>query len=168
MPSGCGAMGTPARGTAGHALRPGPCRPGRTPASHDRRGRGLTGKQVLTYHRAMDTARRTDRPDVFHAIADPTRRRIIDLLAEGEQPVKDLAASFSVTRPAISQHLRVLRDAGLVAERRTGRERRYSLTAAPLREVDEWVTRYARFWQAKLESLGEYLQRHVPRETDGA
>ena len=115
----------------------------------------------------MNAARRTDRPDVFHAIADPTRRRIMDLLAQGEQPVKDLAASFSVTRPAISQHLRVLRDAGLVAERRSGRERRYSLTAEPLREVDAWVTRYARFWQAKLESLGRYLERHAPRDPDG-
>ena len=77
--------------------------------------------------------------DVYTAIADPTRRGLLDLLAEGERPVKRLAEPFAMTRPAVSQHLRVLREAGLVTERRVGRERRYRLRAAPLREVDEWV-----------------------------
>jgi DNA-binding transcriptional ArsR family regulator len=97
--------------------------------------------------------------DVYTAIADPTRRGLLDLLAEGERPVKRLAEPFAMTRPAVSQHLRVLREAGLVTERRVGRERRYRLRAAPLREVDEWVGHFERFWRGRLEALGEHLER---------
>ena len=98
-------------------------------------------------------------PDVFHAIGEPTRRRLLDLLGRGEQPVNRLAGSFAMTRPAISQHLRVLRRAGLVAVRRVGRERRYRLRPAPLREVYNWVGHYERFWRRKLRALGTYLDR---------
>jgi len=80
--------------------------------------------------------------DVFQAIADPTRRRILELLAESERPVKELAAPFRMSQPAISQHLRVLRDAGLVRERRDGRHRKYRLDAEPLRDVADWAGRY--------------------------
>ncbi|MGP8000417.1 MAG: ArsR/SmtB family transcription factor [Streptosporangiaceae bacterium] len=73
--------------------------------------------------------------DVFDAIASPVRREILDLLRRGEQPVRDLAASFAMSRPAVSQHLRVLRAAGLVSEERVGRERRCRLDARPLRAV---------------------------------
>ena len=72
---------------------------------------------------------------VFHAISDPTRRRILDLVAEGERPVGELVAAFRISQPAVSQHLKVLREAGLVAERRDGRQRRYRITPEPLREV---------------------------------
>lgn len=105
----------------------------------------------------MATEKESARPDVFQAISDPTRRQLLQLVAEGEQPVSALTESFSVTRPAISQHLRILLDAGLVAERRVGRERRYRLRAAGLREVSEWVRQYERFWRDKLEALGGHL-----------
>ena len=82
--------------------------------------------------------------DVFRAVADPTRRRILDLLSEGERPVNSLAQPFGMTRPAISQHLRVLREAGLVSERRMGRKRCYRLRAERLREIDQWVQNHPR------------------------
>lgn len=96
--------------------------------------------------------------DVFQAIADPTRRRILEALLQDERPVSDLAGRFSVTLSAISQHMRVLREAGLVTVRRAGRERLYSLNADPLRSVSDWVGQYDEFWQAKLATLGEHLE----------
>jgi DNA-binding transcriptional ArsR family regulator len=96
--------------------------------------------------------------DVFQAIADPTRRRILDLLSGGEQPVAELAGEFPVTLSAISQHMRVLREAGLVAVRRVGRERLYRLNAEALRDVAAWVGHYERFWGEKLAALGEQLE----------
>jgi DNA-binding transcriptional ArsR family regulator len=98
------------------------------------------------------------RVDVYDAIADPTRRRIIDLLRDRELPVNTLAESFRVSRPAISQHLGVLRRAELVRERRVGRERRYRLDALGLREVATWLGRYERFWTTRLRKLGQYLE----------
>jgi DNA-binding transcriptional ArsR family regulator len=98
--------------------------------------------------------------DVFQAIADPTRRGILDLLAGGEQPVGVLARQFGVTLSAISQHMRVLREVGLVGVRRVGRERRYRLNADPLKEVSVWLTSYERFWREKLDALGEHLERN--------
>lgn len=94
---------------------------------------------------------------VFRAIADPTRRAILDLLAAGERAVNDLLKPFKMTQPAISQHLRVLREAGLVSERRDGRRRIYKLEAAPIRQVHEWAAHYQRFWTDKLTALGDYL-----------
>lgn len=97
--------------------------------------------------------------DVFQAIAHPARRRLLDELAEGEASVNTLASPFQMSRPAVSQHLRILREAKLVSERRLGRERLYRLEPEPLREVNEWLARYDRFWTDKLEALGEYLDR---------
>src|SRR5215210_3791715 len=91
--------------------------------------------------------------DVFQAIADPTRRGPLDLLGAGEQPVTSLARQFAVTLSAISQHMRVLREVGLVAVRRVGRERLYRLKAEPLKEVSDWVQHYEGFWQGRLEAL---------------
>ena len=99
--------------------------------------------------------------DVYHAIADPTRRRILELLAESERPVKELIGAFRVSQPAISQHLRVLREAGLVSERRVGRERRYRLTAEPLMTVADWVEHYRQFWQRHLGALETYLEEET-------
>jgi len=99
------------------------------------------------------------RADVFSAIGEPTRRRLLDLLGTGEQPVNRLAQPFRMTRPAISQHLRVLRHAGLVTVRCVGRERRYRLRAKPLEEVYDWVAHYQRFWRKKLKALGKYLDQ---------
>jgi DNA-binding transcriptional ArsR family regulator len=95
--------------------------------------------------------------DVFDAIASPVRREILGLLRHGERPVHDLAASFAMSRPAVSQHLRVLREAGLVREERVGRERRYRLDAQPLRTVADWAGRYERFWQQHARLLSELL-----------
>jgi DNA-binding transcriptional ArsR family regulator len=95
--------------------------------------------------------------DVYHAIADPTRRGLLDLVAHTEQPVKMLAQAFEMSRPAISQHLRILKQAGLVVERKVGREHLYRLQADPLHEVSDWVQHYERFWSERLELLGEHL-----------
>ena len=92
----------------------------------------------------------------FHAVADPTRRAILDRLRDEPESVGALAEGFPVSRPAISQHLRILRDAGLVREARDagdGRQRIYHVTPAPLREVAQWTLRYQALWQGNLERL---------------
>lgn len=99
------------------------------------------------------------RTDVYRALSDPTRRSLLELLAGREQPVSALAERFTMTQPAISQHLRVLREAGLVRERREGRSRLYRLHPEPLREAYEWLAQYERFWRQKLADLGEHLRR---------
>jgi DNA-binding transcriptional ArsR family regulator len=108
------------------------------------------------------TRRAVARVDTFAALADPTRRRLLDLLTAGDLPVHELARRFDVTRPAISQHLRVLRDADLVRETRVGRERRYRLHAHRLRAAHRWIAKYEVFWDAKLAALGAALGRDDP------
>ncbi len=103
----------------------------------------------------MDTA--SPATDVFHAIADPHRRQLLDLLAAGELPAQELADRFAISFAAISQHLRVLREAGLVARRAEGRQRIYSLTPEPLQQVAEWTAGYRKFWPSRLKLLGAYL-----------
>lgn len=103
--------------------------------------------------------------DIFQAIADPTRRALLDRLKDGEQPVKQLASAFEMTLPAISQHLQVLSEAGLVQMRKVGRQRLYRLNPAPLKEVSDWVTDYEQFWQEKLDALGSYLEENPCSET---
>jgi DNA-binding transcriptional ArsR family regulator len=102
---------------------------------------------------------RANSGDVFAAVGDATRRQVLDLLGKGELPVRRIAAPFSMSRPAISQHLRILRDAGLVRVRQAGRERLYRLQAQPLRQVYDWAAHYERFWKDKLSKLGEHLDR---------
>jgi DNA-binding transcriptional ArsR family regulator len=97
--------------------------------------------------------------NVFQAVADPTRRALLDYLKDGEQGVSYLCAQFSVSQPAVSQHLRVLLEAGLVSERRDGRQRLYKLEPVALKEVADWVQEYEQFWQQKLDALGDYLDR---------
>ncbi len=97
--------------------------------------------------------------DAFRAIADPTRREVLDLLLEGERKVNDLVGCFRMTQPAISQHLRVLRRAGLVTHRRAGRERIYRVRPNQLRPVADWVSQYERFWKRKLRALGDFLEK---------
>jgi len=96
--------------------------------------------------------------DVFGAVGDPTRRAVLDMLRRGELGAGEIARPFRMSRPAISQHLRVLKDAGLVVARRHGREQRYSLRPSPLRSVDEWLEHYRSFWSEKLSALGDYLR----------
>jgi DNA-binding transcriptional ArsR family regulator len=97
-------------------------------------------------------------PDVFRAVADPTRRAILDLLADGELAVKDLQPAFRISQPGLSQHLRVLREAGLVSERRAGRLRIYRLEAEPLAGLRGWLARYERFWDERFARLGDVLE----------
>jgi len=96
--------------------------------------------------------------DIFRALADPTRRAILDSLRGGERQVSLIASGFSVSRPAISKHLRVLRDAKLVTERRGGRQRIYELNAEPLRNLDIWLNEYRQFWATNLERLKQYVE----------
>jgi len=98
-------------------------------------------------------------PDVFRAIADPTRRAILDRLRAGPTPVNALAADFHQTRPAISKHLRVLRQARLVSEARAGRQRLYQLQPRPLQQVAGWVEGYRAFWLSSLNTLKRYLEQ---------
>jgi DNA-binding transcriptional ArsR family regulator len=97
-------------------------------------------------------------PDVYRAIADPTRRAILDRLRAGPAPVHALAADFSSSRPAISKHLRVLRASRLVSERRDGRERLYQLEPFPLQGVAGWLEGYRLFWQRSLTNLKRHLE----------
>jgi DNA-binding transcriptional ArsR family regulator len=96
--------------------------------------------------------------DVFRAIADPTRRAILDRLRAGPAPVNALASDFEQSRPAISKHLRVLREARLVSEQRSGRERLYELRPVPLQQVAGWVEGYRGFWQVSLTNLKRHLE----------
>ena len=96
--------------------------------------------------------------DVFRVLADPTRRAILDALRVGRQPVGRIARRFPVSRPAISKHLRVLREADLVIERKEGRQRICELNVEPLRRVDDWLRDYRRFWAGKLRRLKQYVE----------
>lgn len=93
--------------------------------------------------------------DAATAIADPIRRRVLELVRDRELPAGDLAAKFAVSRPAVSRHLRVLREAGLVHERRQGRLRLYRADPAPLEELREWLDGY---WSGRLEALKQVAE----------
>jgi DNA-binding transcriptional ArsR family regulator len=102
--------------------------------------------------------------DAFGAIADPTRRYLLDMLRAGERSVQELADHFDVTRPAISQHLRILREHDLVEEERVGRQRFYRVHATALREVFEWVQQYESFWDERIVRLRDALREEERRE----
>ena len=99
----------------------------------------------------------------FDVLGDPVRRRILELLADGEQPagaVSDaVRAEFGISQPAVSQHLRVLREAGFATVRPDGARRLYAVRAEPLRDVDAWLDRFRRFWAPHLDALGTELIR---------
>ncbi len=101
--------------------------------------------------------------EVFEAVADPTRRRILDLLAEGECSAGELCEEFPVTRPAISRHLRVLRETGLVSCRVDAQRRMYRLEPEPLEEVVRWLSRYREHWSRSLDDLDAHLKRRRRR-----
>ncbi|ASS66663.1 MULTISPECIES: metalloregulator ArsR/SmtB family transcription factor [unclassified Paenibacillus] len=97
--------------------------------------------------------------DVYDAIADPTRRRLISLLAEAEEmPLHELTAPFEMGRTAVSKHLGILKEAGLVRDRKVGRETRFRLNAAPLREIQDWVAFYSKFWSSNMSRLSRLLE----------
>ena len=122
----------------------------------------LTIKRLLKYTEHM--SRQDAATDVFTAIADPTRRTILQTLGGGEQPVSALAAQFEVSLSAISQHIRILREAGLVTARKSGRERLYHLNPVALKPVAEWIAFYEPFWSDKLDALETYLDEQEQNE----
>jgi DNA-binding transcriptional ArsR family regulator len=99
------------------------------------------------------------------ALADPTRRRVVEMLAAGNLSAGEIAAQFSISRPAVSQHLKVLRECGLVTVRGDAQRRIYALDAAGLDELDAWVTRCRRFWTARLDRLDQRLQEEEEQPT---
>ncbi len=101
--------------------------------------------------------RRLDR--TFAALADPTRRRILEHLALGDRCVTDLARPYRMSLPAVSKHLRVLEKAGLVHRRRDGRVHRLKLEAAPMRQAQQWIEEYRRFWEDSFDRLDAYLKK---------
>ncbi|EGG35607.1 MULTISPECIES: ArsR/SmtB family transcription factor [Bacillales] len=97
--------------------------------------------------------------DVFNAIADPTRRQLIHLLAEADElPLHELTAQFPMGRTAVSKHLTILKEADLVHDRKVGRETRFRLNASPLREVQDWVAFYNKYWNANMLRLSQLLE----------
>src|ERR1700744_3488127 len=106
----------------------------------------------------MPARAKTGRTDlVFAALSNPTRRDILDLLLGGEHTVAALAQRFDMARPSVSEHLKVLRDCGLVAEDRYGRFRHYRVNPEPLQEISAWLSRHERSWRERLTVLGEVL-----------
>ncbi|GAV15343.1 metalloregulator ArsR/SmtB family transcription factor [Paenibacillus sp. MER 180] len=96
--------------------------------------------------------------DVFQAIADPTRRKLLQLLADQELPVTVISGHFPMSRTAVSKHLRILAEAGLVKDRKIGREVRYRLDPDPLLELKRWLAYYDRYWDNKLSMLQHYVE----------
>lgn len=103
-------------------------------------------------------ARAATTSDVFNAIAEPQRRDLLVLLRGGERPVTSLADELGISQPGASKHLRVLREVGLVRERRAGRQRLYSIEARGLRPVHEWTGGFERFWNESFDRLEAYVQ----------
>jgi DNA-binding transcriptional ArsR family regulator len=97
--------------------------------------------------------------DVYVAVADPTRRELLSLLADVEElPLHDLTVHFQMGRTAVSKHLAILKDAGLVTDRKVGRETRFRLNASPLREIQDWVAFYSKFWSTNMLRLNQLLE----------
>jgi DNA-binding transcriptional ArsR family regulator len=113
----------------------------------------------------MATYSRSSTAAAFQALADPTRRAVLDLLRRGALPAGQIAREFPVSRPAISKHLRLLRRARLVEERREGRHRLYRLNAEPLRGVDAWLNEYRNFWQSNLTRLKAFVETEHEKQS---
>lgn len=105
--------------------------------------------------------------DAFAVLAEPTRRRILDALRRSERSVGDLVSALSVSQPALSKHLRVLRDAGFVSCRTAAQQRIYRVETAPLQAVDSWLAPYRRLWHRHLDALERHLDT-IESEEDGA
>ncbi|KZE50438.1 ArsR family transcriptional regulator [Brevibacillus parabrevis] len=102
--------------------------------------------------------------DVFQAIADPTRRKLLQLLTDQEMPVTAISRHFPISRTAVSKHLRILSEAGLVKEQRVGRETRYRMQPEPLAELKSWLSYYDRFWDNKLTALKRLVEAEQPED----
>jgi len=103
-------------------------------------------------------ARAATTTDAFNAVAEPRRRQILDLLAQGERPVNDLVALLGVAQPQVSKHLRVLREVDLVRVRDEGRQRMYRLNAEPLKPLYDWLARYRQSWDDRFDLMDEVLE----------
>jgi DNA-binding transcriptional ArsR family regulator len=103
-------------------------------------------------------ARAATTSDVFNAIAEPQRRQILVLLRAGERPVTELAQELGMTQPGASKHLRVLREVGLVRDRKAGKQRLYGLDARELRPVHDWTRGFEQFWNQRFDRLDAYVQ----------
>lgn len=95
----------------------------------------------------------------FQTLADPMRRRIVEVLRRGEQPVNDIVDTVDIHQSGVSRHLRILHQAGFVQVRPQGVQRLYSLRPEPFRELDAWLTQYRSLWEARLDKLGQELER---------
>lgn len=111
---------------------------------------------MVKYQRSLDAT--------FRALADPTRRAILEALARGQASVSELAAPHRMSLPAVMKHLRVLRSAGLVSHRKRGRSRRCRLAAEPLKHAEDWLSRYRIFWEQQFASLDRYLMQEQSKE----
>lgn len=127
-----------------------------TISSADRNGVAMESSS----NRLAQQARDTSLTAIYSAVADPTRREMMELLGTRELSITALARHFPVSRVAISKHLTVLAQAGLVEERKIGREHRYQLNPAPLRQAQEWLAHYEQFWQEKLMTLKAQVEEH--------
>src|SRR5258708_1532108 len=103
--------------------------------------------------------------DVFAALADPTRRRLVEVVLKGEKSVNELVAAVAIEQPGVSRHLRILREAGLVTVRASGQQRLYSLRRQPLRELEEWMRRFADDERDRLDRLADFVEGPVPKPT---
>lgn len=111
-------------------------------------------------------ARAATTTDVFNAVAEPRRREILDVLAEGERPVGDLVRMLGLGQPQVSKHLRVLREVGAVEVREEGRQRLYRLNGPALKPIHDWVRRYERSWEDRFEALDSVLEEIGSTEED--
>ena len=113
-------------------------------------------------------ARAATTTDAFNAVAEPRRRQIVDLLADGERPVGDLVRELGLRQPQVSKHLRVLREVGLVEVRDAGRQRLYRLNGRALKPIHDWVKGYERLWSQRYELLDDVLEDLMKEERDDA
>jgi DNA-binding transcriptional ArsR family regulator len=111
---------------------------------------------MVKYNRKLDAT--------FQALADPTRRAILAALARGQASVSDLARPYRMTLPGVMKHLRVLERAGLVTQRKIGRSRRCRLVARPLKDAEDWISRYRKFWENQFDALERYLMQDPLQE----
>ena len=111
-------------------------------------------------------ARAATTTDAFNAVAEPRRRQILDLLADGERPVNDLVEALSLAQPQVSKHLRVLREVGVVAVREDGRQRLYRLNGSALKPIHDWVKNYERLWSDRFDQLDAVLEELKNKEED--
>jgi DNA-binding transcriptional ArsR family regulator len=109
-------------------------------------------------------ARAATTTDAFNAVAEPRRRRILELLSGGERPVNDLVSRLGLAQPQVSKHLRVLREVGLVDVREEGRQRMYRLNGRPLKPIHDWVKHFERAWEERFAALDEVLEELKGKE----